>query len=72
MDTMSWFYLFNGSTNPQARKYYVGSGIQSGQIEKSSMSYTSSLLNGRLGMNPHDGEIMVRSRDIGSHRDDRT
>jgi hypothetical protein len=52
MNTMSWFYLFNGSTNSKARKYYGNSGILSEPIEKLSMSYTSALLSGQLVINP--------------------
>jgi hypothetical protein len=52
MNTMSWFYLFNGSTNPKAREYYGNSDILSEPIEKLSMSYTPALLNGQLFINP--------------------
>jgi hypothetical protein len=52
INTMSWFYLFNGSTNSKARKYYGNSGILSEPIEKLSMSFTSSLLNGQLVIKP--------------------
>jgi len=52
LNTMSWFYLFNGSTNLKARKYYRNSGILSEPIEKLSMSYTPSLLSGQFIINP--------------------
>jgi hypothetical protein len=52
MNTMSWFYLYNGSTNSKARRYYGDSGILSEPIEELSMSYTSSLFNGQLVINP--------------------
>jgi hypothetical protein len=52
LNTMSWFYLFNGSTNSKARKYYSKSGILSDSIESLSLGLTSTLLNGRLVINP--------------------
>jgi hypothetical protein len=55
MNTMSWYYLFNGSTNSRARKRYGDSGILSEPIQKSSMSFTPSLVQGRLDINPGMG-----------------
>lgn len=55
MNTMSWFYLFNGSTNPKARKHYADSGILSEPIEKLSLSFTPSLFHGQLDINPSMG-----------------
>jgi hypothetical protein len=55
MNTMSWFYLFNGSTNLKARKYYGNSGILSEPIEKLSMTLTTSHLNGQLDINHNMG-----------------
>jgi hypothetical protein len=55
IETMSWFYLYNGSTNSKARKYYGNSGILSEPIEKLSMSFTPSRLQGRLVINPDLG-----------------
>jgi hypothetical protein len=52
LNTMSWFYLFNGSTNLKARKYYSKSGIISDSIENLSLSLTSTQLSGRLVINP--------------------
>jgi len=52
LNTMSWFYLFNGSTNSKARDYYGKAGILSGPIENLSMSLTSSQLNGQLAISP--------------------
>jgi hypothetical protein len=51
LNTMSWYYLYNGSTNPKARKYYGDSGILSEPVEKLSMSYTPSLLSGQFIVN---------------------
>jgi len=53
LNTMSWFYLFNGSTNLKARKYYSKSGILSEPIENLTLNLTSTLLNGRLVINPN-------------------
>lgn len=55
LNTMSWFYLFNGSTNPQARACYGQAGILSAPIEKLSMGLTPSLLNGQLAIDPNMG-----------------
>jgi hypothetical protein len=55
INSMSWFYLFNGSTNSKARKYYGNSGILSEPIEKLSMSFTPTMLNGQLAINPDMG-----------------
>jgi len=52
LNTMSWFYLFNGSTNSKARNYYDTAGILSEPIENLSMSLTSSQLNGQLAISP--------------------
>lgn len=52
LNTMSWFYLYNGSTNPKARNYYEQSGILSDSIESLSLSLTTTLLTGRLVINP--------------------
>jgi hypothetical protein len=55
MNTMSWFYLYNGSTNPKARKYYGHSGILSEPIENLSLSLATSLVSGHLSVNPGMG-----------------
>lgn len=52
LNTMSWYYLYNGSTNIKARKYYGNSAILSEPVEKLSMSYSSSLLRGQFDINP--------------------
>ena len=52
LNTMSWFYLYNGSTNPKARTYYGKSGILSEPIENLSLSLTPSQLNGQLVIGP--------------------
>jgi hypothetical protein len=55
LNTMSWFYLFNGSSNPKARAYYGRSGILSEPIEKASINFTPSLLKGQLAIGPNMG-----------------
>jgi hypothetical protein len=52
LNTMSWFYLFNGSTNSTARNYYGKAGIMSVPIENLSLSLTSSQVNGQLSISP--------------------
>jgi hypothetical protein len=52
LNTMSWFYLFNGSTNLKARICYGKAGILSKPIENLSLSLTSSELNGKLAISP--------------------
>jgi hypothetical protein len=55
MNTMSWFYLFNGSTNPKARKYYGDSGILSEPVGKLSLGFTPSMLHGQMAITPAMG-----------------
>jgi hypothetical protein len=55
INTLSWFYLFNGSTNAKARALYGRAGILSNPIEKLSLNLTPSLLNGQLAVGPDAG-----------------